>query len=165
MSRKWDNADPRVIEYTCGDGVRRRFREFFWPDLLAVGRLYPQFRSDTPFLNFFRVGAAMEAGGAQDALPLGQPDGADNLLQAAVKMDELSEKGYAALLDMLAILFSEKYCDRPATRDQLETGDIVAVGDIKPLVEIAIGVAGLEKTEKKQKGAASTPETGLPATS
>jgi hypothetical protein len=116
---------PRAFTYTTADCLTRRFREFFWPDMRRMAKIINQIHDGEPWLNFINADQQPPEGAKVDAtLPL---------------------PGYDSLIAVLEILFSQDYCDKPLTRAEIETGQAISVGDVKPLIEIATGLAGLEK--------------------
>lgn len=122
--------DILVIEHTTADGVFRRFRELFWPDMRKVGKLLPLFHQDLPLRNFIDFGA----------LPVSKED-----KKETERLQKETDSSYRAMLDVVTIVLSEKYCEQPLTPDEIERGDHLSLADVKRLVEIAIGLAGLEK--------------------
>lgn len=118
--------DTRSFQYTTADGVTRRFREFFWPDMRRAAKLLCLIFQDEPWLNFVNIAETPPATPQETSNPA-------------------STNSYDALLSVLEILFSPTYCDKPLTRDEIESGQFVSVADIKPLIEIAAGLASLEK--------------------
>ena len=106
---------------TTADGIKRTFKPFFWPDMLKLGKLFPHINDVIPGANF---------------LDLSDFSG---IIEGAEK----ESKAYAALLDIISLLFSEKYCDIPLSKEKIEKADIINIIDIINLLKIATELAGL----------------------
>lgn len=164
----FDEQDFRTVTYVCNDGESRRFRPLGLKAMLLVRRALPKIATDLPWLNFanfesphaalLRTLAQMaetveQMQPAADDKPAADGAKAVTELVAAVKnaaasaQDKSSEEALAALIDVLEVLFSPQYCDKPLTRAQLEQADPspASVADIPALMDIAVGQSSLEK--------------------
>jgi|GEM_PF-5322952 len=122
----------RSFSYAPADGIVRRFRELFWRDMTKAADLIPLIDIDEPWTNFYQP-PPPEAPERKGKPGHATPDAGPSL---------------TPFLDLCCLLFSADYCDKPATRDELLNGNIVGAFDVRPLVEIARGVATLESLKK-----------------
>ena len=90
--------------YTTTDGIKRKFKPFYWPDMIRLGELFPHINQMIPGINFLQFAGIDE-------------------IDKKVQTD--AAKNYQALIDVFEILFSEKNCDLPLTLEQIEKGDII----------------------------------------
>lgn len=175
----FEEQDFRTVAYACADGVTRRFRPLGLKAMLVVRRALPKIVTDLPWLNFANFESPSAAvlralGGMAETVEqqAGAGTGDADLRAAALELckavknanaaaqDSASEEAMTALLDVLAILFGAEYCDAPLTRAQLENDDPspVSVADIPALMDIAMGMAALEK-KARLGGKPGPPET------
>lgn len=81
-----------------------------------------------------------------------RPDAAWMELVAAAMGNDL---GAATMMDLAALMLSERYCDQPLTRDEIELGDHLDSTDIEALGSMAVELAGLtaaDGTDTVQEG-------------
>ena len=120
---------PRTYSYTTADGVARRFREVFWPDMRRLAALIPLINLEEPCANFWDI--------TDQQAPGDKP--ADVTSPAAATLP---------FADLCEIIFAKDYCDQPLTRDEIVNGRHISQYDVRPLAEIAAGVATLDTAKK-----------------
>jgi len=129
----------RAIAHECADGVQRKFKPFFWPDMLKLKDAFGLVNVDVPWMNFV-VWPEMSP-------LLGLEEENQVELEMTQTMMSLSVRAYTALIEIMETLFSETYCDKPLSRKEIETGNHIDVTDIQELVKIAVGLASIEKKQ------------------
>ena len=115
----------KELAHTCFDSVRRTFRAFSWTDM-------------------FRVVKSLELTGRVSLWTLVLSK------YAGPGVDVLGD-GFAATLDVLEMLFSQKYCSVPLSRHEIEHGQHLNAGDIKRCLDIAFDLSGLPRREKEDE--------------
>lgn len=176
---RFDQHDFRSVAHVCNDGITRNFRPFGIKDMLKIRRALPKIATDMPWLNFanfesphraiLRTLAEMATAVAE--MKADVSDGSTAAVRelcAAVRnadaasTDSASDEAIEALMQVLAILFSPEYCDKPLSRDEIENNERspVSSADIPALMNIAIGLASLEK-KARLAGKASPTEQPL----